>query len=192
MAYACGKIDLANELLAEVLGGDGVRISRSGILPRAIEHAQREAKEIRLFDHVVAGDFHKHNMNHDWSFKVFEQVREFEIHPNPGNEGRAMMRFSAVELREVDHFCGAVRLANDEARSVAFRVSLVATDKSERLELLYVIAGGEIQEFETEIPSGLRRPCDVLLSVQMTDEFEPTKGAWARWVDPTFKSRGMN
>jgi hypothetical protein len=102
-----------------------------------------------------------------------------------------MMRFVAVELREVDHFCGAVRLANDEAKSVTFRVNLIATDKSERLDLEYVVEGGEIQEFELEIPSGLRRPCDVLLSVQMTYEFDSTKHAWARWVDPAFKYRDM-
>ncbi len=192
MAYASGKIDLANELLAEVLGGDGVRISRSGLFPRAVEWAQREAKEIRLFDHVVAGDFDKHNLNHEWSFRVFEQDREIENHPNPGSEGRALMRFAAVELGEVDHFCGAVRVANDEAKSVTFRVNLIATDKSKRLDFEYVVEGGGIQEFEMEIPSELRRPCDVLLSVQMTDEFDPTKDAWARWVDPAFKSRGMN
>jgi hypothetical protein len=192
MAYANGKIDLANDLLSEVLGGDSVRISRSGMFLRAAEHVQREAKEIRLFDQVVVGDFDKHNLTHDWSFRVFEQEREIEIHPNPENEGRAMIRFAAVNLRETDHFCGAVRLANDEARSVTFRVNLIAADKSNRLDFEYVIEGGGIQEFEKEIPSKLRGPCDVLLSVQMTDEFDSTKGAWARWVDPTFKSRGMN
>jgi hypothetical protein len=92
----------------------------------------------------------------------------------------------------VDHFCGAVRLANDEAKSVTFRVSLIATDKSERLDFECVVEGGGIQEFELEIPSELRRPCDVLLSVQMTYEFDSTKHAWARWVDPAFKYRGMD
>ena len=153
---------------------------------------EREAKEIRLFDRVAAGDLDRHNLDHEWSFKVFEKDREIENHPNPGSEGRAMMRFSAVDLGAVDCFCGAARLANDEANSVTFRVTIIATDKSERLDFEYIVAGGERQEFEMEIPAGLRKPCDVLLSVQMTDEFVSTKDAWARWVDPAFESRGSN
>ena len=192
MAHASGKTDLANEFLAEVIGGDGFRISRSGTLPRAIEHAQREAKEIRLLERVVSGNFDRYNLDHDWSFKVLEQNREFEMHANPATEGRAIMRFDAVDLREMDHFCGAVRLGGDEARSVRFSVDLISTDKSERFTYEGVVEGGETQEFDIEIPSDLRSPCDVFLSVRMAYEFDSTKDAWVRWVDPTFGSRRLD
>jgi hypothetical protein len=126
------------------------------------------------------------NLSHEWSFKIFEDAREIEIHPNSSHEGRAGMTYLALDLAPVERLSGAVRLAAPTARPVCFRLSIAAVDGSHHFGVEHVVKPGAVIEIDEVLPQAARQRCNVTLATEMADPLDSPRDAWARWVDLSF------
>ncbi len=184
MAQACGRTELALELLAESLG-DSLK-GRTHAPTSLAALVRRRSASIGLYDLAATQSFVGHNLSHEWSFKIFEGAREIEIHPNSSQEGRAGMSFLALDLAPIERLTGAVRLAAPTARPVCFRLGIAAVDRSYHYGVEHVVRPGEVIEIDEVLPEAARRRCNVTLATEMADPLDSTRDAWARWVDLSF------
>ncbi len=184
MAQACGQTELALELLTETLT-DSLKDRR----PTANSLAtlvRRRSSSIRLFDLAATQAFVGLNLLHEWSFKVFEDAREIEIHPNSSHEGRAGMTYPALDLAPIERLSGAVRLAAPTARPVCFRLGIAAVDGSHHFGFEHIVRPGEVIQIDEVLPEAARKRCNVTLATEMADPLDSPLDAWARWVDLSF------
>jgi glycosyltransferase involved in cell wall biosynthesis len=184
MAQACGQTELALDLLTESLtdslgGGTPTPTSLAALV-------RRRSSSIRLYDLAAARSFVGLNLSHEWSFKIFEDAREIEIHPNSSHEGRAGMTYLALDLAPVERLSGAVRLAAPTARPVCFRLSIAAVDGSHHFGVEHVVKPGAVIEIDEVLPQAARQRCNVTLATEMADPLDSPRDAWARWVDLSF------
>jgi glycosyltransferase involved in cell wall biosynthesis len=187
MAYASGQIGLAEDLVSELVAADA-RPSSPGPMTLAAL-ARLQACDVRLIELLTQGKFQPTNLNHEWSFKILEDERAFELHPNPANEGTATIMFPSVDLRDVARFHSTISVANGTARRVRFRVDIIARAKSAHFRFEQVADPMETALFEFSVPVEARAVCDVVLATEMALHFDPTEHAWARWYDSKFESQ---
>lgn len=196
MAHVNGQIGLGNELLAEVVGGNRNRNSRSApFLVSATKHAERESNEISLFDLAAEGAFDCY----DLSLNLLEEKREkreIEISFDGDNKNFGLIRFPGVDLTDKDQFYWALEVESENAGLVRVRFEFAAHGNSEAVSGSSIVFGighevkvGELREFFVKVPSEQQRLCDILLSVELVDGFSPTDVPLVRLIDPTFGSR---
>ena len=92
-AHATGQIDIAVDLLAALVlpekGSDASKIS---------QHVTVSAGAVRLAEFFGKSQCIPINLNHDWSFKIVKDGKEFALHPNSAGEGRAALSFARIDL----------------------------------------------------------------------------------------------
>jgi hypothetical protein len=181
LALAVGQIDLAADLASsEVLPAE--LIGTSVRLPDYIEMA---ARDICLVDWVTREDFRRINLNHEWSFRLIEAERSFELHPNGANEGRATMEFPAIDLGEVNAFTTELRLS-ELAKPIRCRIDIAAEDLSHRMAHEIILAGGDRIVVNIPVREGVRRLCRVTIGVEMANQLDETTAGHVLWLDPRF------
>jgi hypothetical protein len=180
MARASGQTELAHELVVESLLP---RFEKSRIRRPLASYVRRSATEIRLFDLAAAGAFAAFNLSHDWSYKIFADLREIELHPNTAREGRAGMMFSDLDLTDLGALRGGVRLASPFSRPVRFRIDIVAVDGSSHYGLDRVVRANESLQLEERLPLEILTRCNISLFTEMANPNDQAQDAWARWTD---------
>ncbi|WP_176556305.1 glycosyltransferase family 4 protein [Rubellimicrobium rubrum] len=180
MAQASGQTELAHELAAERLMPEG---EEPQVRRPLASYLRRSTREIRLFDLAAANAFTSMNLSHEWSFRLFSDTREIEVHPNTSREGRAGMLFSDVDLTDMGALLGGVRLASPTSRPVRFRIDMVALDGSSYFGVDRIARANESLRIDERLPPDILTRCTISLSTEMAHPGDQAQDAWARWTD---------
>lgn len=182
IAHASGQIDVAVDLLGSLVlpekGSDSSKISR---------HVKFSAKAVRLAELFATNQYVPINLNHDWSFKIAKNGKEFEIHSNPGGEGRAAISFAPINLSHSTRFACALHLPSREARPVRVRVDVIPPDRTHHCAAERILLPGDNCPWEFEIPSAVRTTCTAVFGVEMADPRDSCEHALMMIKDARFE-----
>jgi hypothetical protein len=182
LANAAGHGDTANELLlSQALSDFPPGADLDGFI-------QSTALTISLFDRAKTGmGFHTNNLNHEWSFRFWDQERVIQIHPNGQSEGRASMEFHLLDLKEIKTFECRVALPDPSAKAVRLRVDVLSADGMQPVTNECVLAAGANRTWQFEMPQPASRNCRLILGVEMVDPSADTANAYVKWENPMLR-----
>ncbi|MEO1249493.1 MAG: glycosyltransferase family 4 protein [Pseudomonadota bacterium] len=187
LARRAGHPEVAGDFVAGVLARSDLDrgIATHPNLDRpAGQVLRRQAHIISLFDLALQGRVNKHNLDHPWSFKLLTPKREIEMHPNPISEGRALLRFNDLDLTRITQGQTTIQLPQRSGNQVVCRMEIASVDTADRFVEEITISPSGRGTLRFNLPDGVRRRCQLSLSVFMAYDADKTEDSWVRWSDP--------
>jgi glycosyltransferase involved in cell wall biosynthesis len=182
LAQASGQIELSVDLVSRLTFPE-----RKPTTLNAVDRLTHAANTVTLNESLWESTCVKINLDHEWSLKTFDGDRIVQVHANRGNEGRAALMFTSVDLSRVTHFTCRL-LTSQNGNPIRVRADLVSLDRTQSSSSDRVLTAKEDVTWEFEVPEKLRTECKVSLSVEMADPSDDINDGYVHFVEPRFIS----
>lgn len=184
VAHGTGQIDLAVDLATSQLAAN-----RGLANLKLTEYVNSSARSVKLMEWLSTNRHQAINLSHSWSFRPTSS-KEFELHANAANEGRAALAFPAVDLAKATSFRCSVTLLDRIVAPIRIRVDLIPIDRSQVFSADMIARAGENIAWDFDVPPRFRGACTVIIAVEMADQRDNPENAYVRIGDPHFVRDG--
>ncbi|MEX3011325.1 glycosyltransferase family 4 protein [Hoeflea sp. TYP-13] len=184
LANAAGHGDAANEMfLSQALSDFSYDADFE-------EFIHSVALTISLFDRAKSETgCQTTNLTHEYSYRLWNDDRAIQLHPNDQHEGRASLEFEALDLREIGTFHSKVYLPMQAAHPVRLRVDILPSDAEACHTQECILASGEQRNWTFELPEDMADNSRIILSVEMVDPSAEIANAHVIWQDPVLRPK---